>query len=163
LPERAFRARLEAVLEAPELASLLLHEAGALLSPSVAQSQASWVSDMWSKKMGGIPLTPEATGHVQLLQATMHLFLAPYERAITTLSAAAKVAPGVATAAAQSLMAAGGLPPDLVGEDVDGDARLVRAQILFSLGAFDTALMEVERALDVGLSDGTSYPEAHAH
>jgi tetratricopeptide (TPR) repeat protein len=161
--ERAFHAYNEAILEEPEQASVILPHVHDLLTPDIVLAQGSQLIDKWSTGIKNMALNPRDRIHVMLFLGRVYLYLANYDQALEFFRNAMEADQKEATEVVTRMLTPERLPPALDPRKKDGNAHYVLAQIRHLMGHSKEALQEVNKALELGITGESKYPETSAY
>jgi tetratricopeptide (TPR) repeat protein len=158
--EKSVRTYLEAILQAPEYIDAVLLHIHRLLTPDIALTLSTWITDEW--KIERVPLNTLNRAHLALLLGHIHLYLANYDQTLEFFKEAAQLAPDLVPTMVDVILAPDILPTALAASDKDGNAHYTLAKLHHTLRSYQLALREVNQALDIGLIGESSYPQAPA-
>jgi tetratricopeptide (TPR) repeat protein len=160
--ERACRTYLNALLEEPQHLQAVLPRLHELFTPAVADSFGVWITTRWAESMQAFELSRDVRSELALFLVRANLCLKEYTRALDLFQQVLKDDPQHGRQIAASMLADGTLAPVQEVLETDGNAHLTLARFHHSLSQPQEALREVDRALELGLSDQSAYPEAPA-
>jgi tetratricopeptide (TPR) repeat protein len=160
-PEPAFRTYLEAVCQETSLASELMPYLHAMLTPEIASALVGWFEGELEKSASFAAAAPIDRLHIDLFLCRMHLYVHDQAKVRDALLQAKLVDEHLFKAVAPALFTLESMPPAMASVE-DGNSLLALAEISQILGQSE-ALALVEKALAVGLNDGTSQPDAPAY
>ena len=154
----AVRTYLEAVAEESDLARQLLPYLHLQLTPEAATALIAWFEAEWETAVAAIAAEPIDRLHVDIFRCRMHLYVRNFSKARVVLRGAKEVDPEQFDGIAPELLALETLPQSLASAD-DGNAVFALAEINHILGQPEAVAL-IDKALAVGLTDQSPYPEA---
>jgi tetratricopeptide (TPR) repeat protein len=159
--DRALRAFLEAALDLPSMFVPLVDAAFGVLRTDSATIQRRWLNEAWLPQATRTNLPPPERGLMQALAGAAMLMVGDATRAIEHFAALRDTERGETWQALLARVGTLALPTTIAAGD--GERTFLLGRIADSLGQTEAALDSVDRALELGFTDKSGYPDAPAH
>lgn len=156
----ALRGLFEATLLDPESLAIFIEHARPWAAPTAIRSLEQWIREASARRLDDASSDGVRRALADLLHGRILLFLGDASEALERIRRAADQAPHEMAGWAAQLFRRESLPPALA-EARDGPSHFLLAQVQLVLRNFDSALVEVNKALELGLGTGTA-PDAPA-
>ncbi len=151
--EQSFHAYLEAVFETSldetSVAHSILSHMQSLLTSDIVISQGEWAINECLPRLSNTAIPVPVRRDVALLVFRLYLYLASYKQAEEILGQAMAIAPDKVPVAAEELLAADKLPPNLAIFSTDIDASYILARLFAKTENTRQATFYIDHALEL--------------